>query len=94
MIEITIKPREIIIKGHAKSDVKGKDLVCCAVSTLYYSLVANLLTYTDKIEYDGENGYARVKVLNFDRECHRCMKFFKVAVKELEKRYTKYIKIL
>ena len=97
MIEIKIKPREITIKGHAGSDKKGKDLVCCAVSTLYYSLVANLLeNVKDKsdVEYDGEDGYARVKVLTFNRECHRCMKFFKVAVKELEKRYTKYIKIL
>ena len=97
MIEIKIKPREVVIKGHAGSDKKGKDLVCCAVSTLYYSLVANLLVNAkDKsdIEYDGEDGYARVKALTFNRECHRSFKFFKVAVSELEKKYKKYIKIL
>ena len=94
MIEIKINPREITIKGHAGADKKGKDLVCCAVSTLYYALVANLLQHTQDIEYDGEDGYARVKVLTFNRECHRCMKFFKVAVRELEKQHKKYIKIL
>lgn len=97
MIEITIKPREVIIKGHAESAPSGQDLVCCAVSTLYYSLVANLLENVkdkSKVEYDGKKGNARVKVNEFNRECHRCIKFFKVAVVELEKRYKDFIKIL
>lgn len=97
MINVEIKPREVIITGHAKSNAKGKDLVCCAVSTLYYSLVANLLNNVKKnkdIEYDGEEGHARVKALVFNRELHRCFKFFKVAIRELEKQYPTYIKIL
>lgn len=97
MINVTIKPREVIITGHAMSDKKGKDLVCCSVSTLYYSLVANLLHNVKNkkdIEYDGEDGHARVKALTFNRELHRCFKFFKVSIKELEKQYPTYIKIL
>ena len=97
MIEITIKPKEVIIKGHAESAPSGQDLVCCAVSTLYYSLVANLLENVkdkDKVEFDGKKGNARVKVNEFNRECHRCFKFFKIAVVELEKQYKDFIKIL
>lgn len=97
MIEIEIKPREVTIKGHAESAPSGQDLVCCAVSTLYYALVANLLDNVkdkDQVEFDGKKGNARVKVKEFNRECHRSFRFFKIAVRELEKQYKKYIKIL
>ena len=40
MINITFKPNtyELEITGHAGHDVKGKDIVCAAVSTLFYTL--------------------------------------------------------
>lgn len=94
MIEVRIKPREIIITGHAQSDAKGKDLVCCAVSTLYYSLVANILHYTKGVDYDGEEGHARVFVRKYNKGVANSLRFFRIAIKELEKKYPTYIKIL
>lgn len=40
MIKVTIKPDDyqVKIKGHAECGEKGNDLVCCAVSTLFYTL--------------------------------------------------------
>ena len=40
MIEITFKPKtmEIEINGHAGHGKKGKDIVCSAISTLFYTL--------------------------------------------------------
>lgn len=40
MINITFKPNtyELEITGHAGHGVKGKDIVCAAVSTLFYTL--------------------------------------------------------
>lgn len=40
MIKITIKPDEyqLKIKGHAECGEKGHDIVCSAVSTLFYTL--------------------------------------------------------
>lgn len=40
MINITFKPKtlELEIKGHAEHGKKGKDIVCAAVSTLFYTL--------------------------------------------------------
>lgn len=40
MIEIVFKPNiyELEITGHAGADVKGKDIVCAAVSSLFYTL--------------------------------------------------------
>ena len=40
MISITFKPKtmELKINGHAGQNKKGKDIVCSAVSTLFYTL--------------------------------------------------------
>lgn len=98
MIEVLIKPREVIISGHAKSAPKGQDLVCCAVSTLYASLVANLLNDIEKdraneVEYDGLEGNARVKIKKFNTKSYYSFKFFRIAIKELAKEYPEYIKV-
>ena len=40
MINITFKPKtlELEIKGHAERGEKGEDIVCAAISTLFYTL--------------------------------------------------------
>ena len=40
MIQITFKPKtmELMVSGHAGHGKKGKDIVCAAVSTLFYTL--------------------------------------------------------
>lgn len=45
MIHITFKPKtmELTINGHAGHGKKGKDIVCSAISTLFYTLGENLL---------------------------------------------------
>lgn len=95
MIEILIKPSEVIISGHAKSAPKGEDLVCCAVSTLYSSLVCNLLDVNKEkdVEFDGKDGHARVKVRKFNIKSTYAFRFFKISVKHLAKEYEGYIKI-
>lgn len=44
MINITFKPQtlELEINGHAGQDEKGKDIVCSAISTLFYTLAQTL----------------------------------------------------
>ena len=44
MINITFKPKtmELEIKGHAGHGKKGKDIVCSAISCLFYTLGENL----------------------------------------------------
>ena len=36
------------VTGHARSDLPGKDLVCCAVSTLVYTLGTNVMAMEKK----------------------------------------------
>lgn len=40
MINITFKPNtlELEIKGHSEHNEKGEDIVCAAISTLFYTL--------------------------------------------------------
>ena len=44
MINITFRPLnlELEVTGHAGADVKGKDIVCSAVSMLFYTLADSL----------------------------------------------------
>jgi uncharacterized protein YsxB (DUF464 family) len=48
MITITYqakgKKHKLSIEGHAEHGEQGKDLVCCAVSTLFYTLAQSLLS--------------------------------------------------
>lgn len=65
MINITFKPEtlELEIKGHAGQNEKGKDIVCSAISTLFYTLAksisesGNMLTKKPIIKYKDGNGY-------------------------------------
>ena len=44
MIKVTVdmSKHEVTISGHAQYDEKGKDIVCAAVSILFYTLVETL----------------------------------------------------
>lgn len=52
MIQITFKPKtmELEIKGHAGQNKKGKDIVCSAVSTLFYTLGEALYESIEMLE--------------------------------------------
>lgn len=98
MIKVLIEPRKVNISGHANSAPEGEDLVCCAVSTLYASLVTNLKNDVKKeknndIEFSGLKGDAFVKVKKFSTKCYYSIKFFRIAIKELAKEYNNYIEV-
>ena len=52
MINITFKPNtmELEIKGHAGHGKKGKDIVCSAISTLFYTLGEALYESVEMLE--------------------------------------------
>ena len=69
MIEITFNPKEcqLNITGHAEHGNKGEDIVCSAISTLFYTLAESLLQSKHMIEGEVEieiedgNGYISCK---------------------------------
>ena len=49
------------ISGHAGYDNEGRDIVCAAVSAIFYTLLGALLNYSDKgLSYKDESGEAEV----------------------------------
>ena len=52
MITITFKPKtlELEINGHAGQNEKGEDIVCSAISTLFYTLGQALIDSEDMLE--------------------------------------------
>ena len=65
MINITFKPEtlELEIKGHAEHGKKGEDIVCAAISTLFYTLgealnqSSNMLVKPPKFKDKHDKGY-------------------------------------
>ena len=52
MITITFKPNtlELEINGHAGQNIKGEDIVCSAISTLFYTLGQALMESEEMLE--------------------------------------------
>ena len=67
MINIDFNPKtlELEIKGHANQDVKGKDIVCSAISTLFYTLGQSLIDSAsmlkDKLIFEDKDGKGYLK---------------------------------
>ena len=69
MINITFKPQtlELEVTGHAGADEKGKDIVCSAVSMLFYTLAESLnqsegmLKKHAIIKMEDGNGYIKCR---------------------------------
>lgn len=67
MINITFYPKtlELKIEGHAHHGKKGEDIVCAAISTLFYTLVEALCQSEDMLDsplfYDDADGQGHIK---------------------------------
>ena len=67
MIEITFDPEKLDLRitGHAGAGEAGHDLVCCAVSTLFYTLAECLTDCSEMLEeemiYEYEEGNGHIQ---------------------------------
>ena len=93
MIEVTYSNNRISIKGHADSEVKGKDLVCAAVSSLIIS-VTNSLTGFNKNEIRSKSGEVTINSKHkISKEDQIRLEVLLNGLKLIAKKYPKYIKI-
>ncbi len=65
MIKITFKPETytLDITGHAEHEEKGKDIVCAAISTLFYTLAESLHSVKhmlEEIDINDDDGYGHI----------------------------------
>ena len=67
MIKVNVKRNdnkvyELVIKGHAGYDVRGKDIVCAAVSSMAITTINNIIALDDSIDYEENSGLLIIRV--------------------------------
>lgn len=85
---------EIIVKGHANYDKKGKDIVCSSVSTAII-LTSNLIKRfedLDLVEIKLDEGDFHLKVKKLSDRLKTILDNLVWTLDELEKQYPKHIK--
>lgn len=87
---------KIEIDGHADSAEYGKDLVCCAISTLTFTLIAYLEEQADKgrvLAYTShlEDGYICLECNLIDNSVIEGIEAIEQGYELLEKNFKKYI---
>lgn len=93
MIKVSIKEKQIIIKGHANYDELGKDIVCASVSSIVITTVNAILRIdNDAIKYSDNNGVI-IDIIKNDEIVNKLINNLIELLKELEKQYPKYIEI-
>lgn len=94
MIKIKITEDNISIKGHSGYDVIGKDIVCASVSSIVITSI-NAIIRVDKkaISYKQDEGFIEINILKHSDIVDLLICNMTELLKELQLKYTKYIKI-
>ena len=98
MIKVNVKRNdnkvyELVIKGHAGYDVRGKDIVCAAVSSMAITTINNIIALDDSIDYDENSGLLIIRV-NRDTEVNnKLLDNLVRMLTELMSQYPKNIEI-
>ena len=94
MIKVKINKDHIEIKGHAMYDAHGKDIVCASVSCIVITSVNAILKFNEEtIKYEDKDGYVKIDVLKHTKETDIIILNMIELLEELEKQYSKNIKI-
>lgn len=93
MIKVSIKEKQIIIKGHANYEEIGKDIVCASVSSMVITTVNAILRIDESaIKYSDNNGVI-IDIIKDDEIINKLISNLIDLLEELEKQYPKYIEI-
>ncbi|MCI5840169.1 MAG: ribosomal-processing cysteine protease Prp [Peptoniphilaceae bacterium] len=81
------------IKGHANSNIYGKDIVCAAVSILSVTCVNTLDYYNEKFKFNDNGKIMELLILNPNKNTQVILKNFEIGILSLleNKEYSKYI---
>ena len=103
MIEITInkpfKANDLIgfkASGHANTDVKGKDIVCAAVSALTQIAALGIMQYRPNDFFIGtDNGYLDIALpWHYDGNIMTIINVMELGLNEIEKQYPDKVKVI
>lgn len=94
MIKVTITDDKIKIVGHAGYAQSGKDIVCASVSSIVITSVNAILRLeNESIFYKEKDGMIEIQIVKHNRITDTLILNMIELLKELEKEYSKYIKI-
>ncbi len=83
------------ISGHANYDDYGKDIVCASVSSIAITSINLAIKFDkDSVKYEEKSGLLSVQVLKQNEIINKVFINMMDMLKELEKDYSKNIKIL
>ena len=94
VFRIELDTYHITAKGHALFDKKGKDLLCCAVSTLLQSFIVGLNQIGETIvDFKKDNGYLKIDVKKINDKTRLLLDFIFINLKVIENEHSTHIKI-
>ena len=93
MIKISIKEKQIIIKGHANYDELGKDIVCASVSSMVITTVNAILKIDNEAIKYSDNKGVTIDIIKDDEIVNKLINNLIDLLEELSKQYPKYIEI-
>lgn len=95
MIENQKPFRNLQITGHAGAGVKGTDIVCAGVSTLFCTLVERLEQLHARYSYVAESGLANVCLMGRrSKEENEAFDTIEAGLFLMAEKYPEYIKLL
>lgn len=98
MIKVNVKRNdnkvyELVIKGHAGYDVRGKDIVCAAVSSMAITTINNIIALDDSIDYEENSGLLIIRVKRDTEVNNKLLDNLVRMLTELMSQYPKNIEI-
>jgi uncharacterized protein YsxB (DUF464 family) len=93
MVKVSISKDKIVVSGHANYDEYGKDFVCAAVSATVLTTI-NAILSIDKSSINAiEGDELIIEIKKHDEITDKLITNMVNSLKEIEKDYSKYIKI-
>ena len=94
MVLVTVKPKNISIKGHANFDEMGRDIVCSSVSSIVTTTVNAILIFNEKsIKYTVKKGLVNIEIQKRDESTKKLLDNMVSLLEELSSNYPKNIKV-
>ncbi len=94
MIRVKVKPKNIVISGHAEYEEYGKDIVCSSVSSIVTTTVNAILLFNkNTIKYAVKEGLVKIDIIKNDETTKKLLDNMINLLIELTRDYPKNIKV-
>ncbi len=94
MIRVQVFKNKIKVNGHSGYEENGKDIVCAAVSSIVITTVNAIIRLEPStITYQESDGMVEINILEENEMTNTLILNMVDLLKDLEKNYSKYIKV-